>query len=258
MWVNGHLAGEHENGYTPFTVDLSDFVKYGQQSTITVKATNFDDDSLLPYDSELAFVRMGGIWRDAWVEESGGTYVSDIQVIPNIDASTARVRAWVSSTGVKNSADLKLTLTVTSPDGKTTSTVEPVSAVSGEQPNVDSVVSIQNPILWDTDHPNLYTLTGSISNHGREIDSASTHFGMRKIDTQGVYIRLNNKPIYLTGGLDFVDYPYHNLYLTLIIPGPTRRSKRRSCAGSRWDSTLSANMGSKTAATWTGVTVWAC
>jgi hypothetical protein len=218
VWVNGRLAGEHENGYTPFTVDLSGFVKFGKQNTITVKATNFDDDSLLPYDSEMAFVRMGGIWRDAWVEESGRTYVSDIHVIPNIDVSTARVRAWVSSAGVKNRADLKLKVTITSPDGKAFSTVEPVSAESGEQPNVDSVISIQNPILWDVDHPNLYTLTGSVLDHGRAIDIASTHFGMRKIDTQGVYIRLNNNPIYLRGGLDFVDYPNRNLYLNPYHP----------------------------------------
>ena len=37
VWVNGHLAGEHEGGYIPFDVDLTSWVKFDEPNTITVK-----------------------------------------------------------------------------------------------------------------------------------------------------------------------------------------------------------------------------
>ena len=39
-WVNGHPAGEHEGGLTPFTVDVSNYVNFGSQNTLTLKVTD--------------------------------------------------------------------------------------------------------------------------------------------------------------------------------------------------------------------------
>ena len=46
------------------------------------------------------------------------------------------------------------------------------------------------------------------------LDIDSVEFGMRKIDIDGIYIRINNKPIYLFGAMDPQDIPNKNIYLS--------------------------------------------
>ena len=45
------------------------------------------------------------------------------------------------------------------------------------------------------------------------MDAAATEFGMRKIDIDGIHLRLNNQPIYLMGAMDPQDIPDKNIYL---------------------------------------------
>ena len=41
VWCNGRLAGGHEGGYAPFTVDITSFAADGPELAIVVRA--FDD-----------------------------------------------------------------------------------------------------------------------------------------------------------------------------------------------------------------------
>ena len=40
VWVNGEKLGTHPYGYTPFSFDITDYVKYGEENTIAVKVEN--------------------------------------------------------------------------------------------------------------------------------------------------------------------------------------------------------------------------
>ena len=40
VWVNGHEVGTHPYGYTSFSFDITDYVKYDGENTIAVKVVN--------------------------------------------------------------------------------------------------------------------------------------------------------------------------------------------------------------------------
>ena len=40
VWVNGHQLGNHPYGYSPFSYDITEHLKFGESNTITVKANH--------------------------------------------------------------------------------------------------------------------------------------------------------------------------------------------------------------------------
>src|ERR1041384_5883015 len=61
-------------------------------------------------------------------------------------------------------------------------------------------ISLGRCVLWELTHPALYQVQSELVSSGRVIDSATTHFGMRKLATRGKDILLNNRPFYVIGG----------------------------------------------------------
>ena len=61
VWINGAEAGEHEGGFTPFELDISDFLEPGGENTIVimVKSESFSD--VLSLGSRYAQHPLGGI-----------------------------------------------------------------------------------------------------------------------------------------------------------------------------------------------------
>lgn len=63
IYVNGELAGEHKNsGYTPFTVNISEYIKEGK-NIITVEADNRFSPDMLPVNRSFDWANDGGIIR---------------------------------------------------------------------------------------------------------------------------------------------------------------------------------------------------
>ena len=215
IWVNGQLTGQHEGAYLPFSVDISSLVRFGQPNTITVKATAPDSRLEIPGPEDTR--RHGNaIWRSVWIEATDSTYVSDIYVVPDIDASLARVQVEVNAAALDQKRRLRLRLRLEGPDRTKHISHLDVVLPESDKPfatGTQSVIRIDDPILWSPESPRLYKLTAEIMAGKTILDSASRDFGMRKIDIDGKYLRLNNRPIYLMGAMDPMDTPDKNVYL---------------------------------------------
>ena len=72
----------------------------------------------------------------------------------------------------------------------------------------DDHFHIEKPLLWDLDHPNLYTLETAITKNGKTIEVYKNRFGFRSIlfDKTGFY--LNNVKTKLIGLNRHQGYPY--------------------------------------------------
>ncbi|HAB00798.1 MAG TPA: glycoside hydrolase family 2, partial [Ruminococcaceae bacterium] len=61
--------------------------------------------------------------------------------------------------------------------------------------------AVPQPKLWDTEHPNLYTLTARVEADGVCTDEAELSFGIRVFTVNAADgLRLNGEPIKLRGG----------------------------------------------------------
>ena len=205
VWVNGTVVGEHVGGYSPFALDISEQVRFGQENTLTVKVTDLE---WVDFNENNHWnVHISGIWRDVWLEETGKVYLSDIHVIPDVDNSMAKVAIEVRIPALAEE-DVRLEAVVKAPNGRAFATEEQMFVPVGGRPALfrrEVNIRIDDPILWDLDNPALYEVEAKLLDRkGAVVDVASTDFGMRKLEVKGPRIYFNDRPLYLFGGMDLM------------------------------------------------------
>lgn len=188
VYVNGQFAGGHPYGYTSFFVDITPYLKKGD-NRIAVKADNSNQKNCRWYSGS-------GIYRNVWLLETPDVRIADWGVgIQTPDLATAAISVKVEN-GSAKARKLDITAEV---DGiRKTETV--VIGSHGEG-IADISLSVPDAKSWSPEAPNLYTAKIGIKENGKTIDSVEQPFGFRTVNysaTEG--FRLNGKPVILNGG----------------------------------------------------------
>jgi hypothetical protein len=223
VYVNGHLAGEHEGGYTPFTLPVGRYLHPGSND-ITVKVYDSAQDGIfiprwpnyagdpgpagppfsaadVPHGKQEWYVNVGGIWQDVTLMAVPHRWIDNIQV--TTDIHSGRVEVLVDLSGVPEQPADNLRATIAGQPGITG------QFVAGAGKNTyAATLQVANPHLWDTSDPYLYTLTVSLGAEDEgTADELTVRFGFREIATHNGKILLNGEPIYLLSALDQDMYP---------------------------------------------------
>lgn len=199
-YINGHKLGDHPYGYTPFSYDLTPYLKEGE-NIIAVRVNNDVPTSRWYSGSGISrtvtlittsdlHVGQNGIKIETpkLADEYGGNVTMDIK---------ARI---------ENQSDKERTVSIEHTvldydgqvigEGKTENVKIPANSFIE---NKDSL-SVSNIKLWDYDNPNLYKVETNIIENGEKIDTVETDYGFRWIETskdRGFF--LNGKNIKLKG-----------------------------------------------------------
>jgi beta-galactosidase/beta-glucuronidase len=204
VWVNGRVAGGHEGGYTPFALDITRFIGPGENS-IVLRARDDTRSGAQPtgkqshrYSSyNCVYRRTTGIWQTVWLEPVAGTFIEKYKVNPDIDNASVGITVFLNRPPEAGTIRLRV-----SDGGKVLS--ETSRKAGGI---VDFQVPIRNPKLWGIRQPNLYELEISFEKNKTVEDKVGGYFGMRKIETRGNRIFLNNKSVFMRTVLDQGFYP---------------------------------------------------
>ncbi|HST04977.1 MAG TPA: glycoside hydrolase family 2 TIM barrel-domain containing protein [Chloroflexia bacterium] len=219
VYVNGQLAGEHEGGYTPFSLPVRQYLHSGSND-ITVKVYDSVQDGIfiprwpdypddngnngppfnaedIPHGKQEWYVNAGGIWQDVTLVAVPPRWIEHVRVTTDIHTGTATVAIELASTpGRQEGEALRVSIR-----GQEKVSVE--LATDAQQDNYVATIQVANPHLWDTNDPYLYTLTvARIEGDSSMADEMSVRFGFREISTQDGRILLNGEPIYLLSALD--------------------------------------------------------
>jgi hypothetical protein len=193
VWLNDTRIGEHEGGYLPFELDITNAAHPGR-NTLTVRV----DDPLesfpeIPHGKQSWYGMLSGIWQSVWAESRAATYIQHVKVIPTQNSVAIAV------TLNRELADEQvLILEVLDPAAATVARAETRS--------LDYQLTVTDPQVWDIDSPHLYTLKVHLT--GQEtLDEVTETFGFRTIETRDGQILLNGRPFYLRGALDQDYYP---------------------------------------------------
>ena len=226
VWVNGHLCGEHEGGFLPFKFDITPHLQ-DAANTLTVKVTEVDDLRAIPAGKQSWYSRFSGIWQEVFLEAAGEAFIEDLYAQPDIDNGKATVAARVFVPEDQASSEFSLNMVVESPDGAQVVRDVPVPAAKAdEQRGVEVDFDFDEVMLWDLETPNLYSISATLQKWGEPVDAVSDTFGMRKIEADGRYLRLNGKPIYIVGVTDQPDTPDRNVYKKEYSPPTDEEIKR--------------------------------
>jgi beta-galactosidase len=205
LWVNGHLLGNHQSGYTPSYYDLTDVLRYGNEgkNVILVKVD--------AREYEGWWYEGAGIYRHVWLTKTDrlhvdrfGTYITT----PAVSDAEATVSI---RTILKNEYKIAKTISLVSKivdkkghvfDAKTsTQTLSPFS-----QTEISQDGKIMKPMLWSPETPNLYKVLTEVSENDNLIDSYETTFGVRTVEINSNGVFLNGKLYPVKGTCNHQDF----------------------------------------------------
>ena len=204
VWLNGHLIGNHFSGYTSFSYDITDYLRYGDegQNVLFVKV----DAS----DFEGWWYEGAGIYRHVWLTitdqlriEKWGTFITS-----EVGESSAKVKI---ETTIVNHGPLPdggdLLTEIIGPDGNKVGEIKSDFTVeNSDKTTVVQYVDVKDPMLWDTENPNLYKAISTILWDEEVVDNYETTFGIRTIyyDKNGFF--LNGKKVIFKGTCNHQDF----------------------------------------------------
>ncbi|MDR1170339.1 MAG: beta-galactosidase [Prevotellaceae bacterium] len=200
VFVNDVKIGEHKGGYTPFSFDITPYLKQGEQKLI-VKVWDPTNDSFQPRGKQVNkpegiwYTPVSGIWQTVWIEPVAKKHIAAIVPTADIDTRQLSVNVCVANTSPGDIVEVSVR-----DAGKT---VAAAKFAAGQQYNIP----IPDMKLWSPESPFLYDLEISLYENGKLQDRVTGYAAMRKIsakaDKDGIMrMQLNNKDYFQFGPLD--------------------------------------------------------
>ena len=233
VYVNGALAGQHQGGYTGFTVDITPYLNTGD-NLIAVMVDNSHNPVIAPL--AIGYALYGGIYRDVWLIRTSAAHFDPTYFgadalffrTPEVSEERANfmVRGQLAPLESANEA-IRVVQVLKSPEGKIVwEDRRDFSATAGESIRFSFSGTLENPVLWSPESPSLYQLESSIYVDGDLTDVLRNRTGFRwfELDSEEGFL-LNGKPYELKGtnrhqdvmGLgDALDNSFHRKDLSWI------------------------------------------
>jgi len=200
VYINGNCAGTHNGGYVSFSLDITRFVKKGE-NRIVICAKDDNRTGRQPsgkqsskYDSYgCLYTRTTGIWQTVWVEWVPRNYITNFRVIPDPENSRALLTVYTSACcgGMEAQAAVSY---------KGNEICRAAARVSANA--AFFLLPIEHPVLWEAGKGELYDLSLTLGE-----DCVKSYFGMRSVALTDNAIMINGKPVFQRLVLDQGFYP---------------------------------------------------
>jgi beta-galactosidase len=178
VFINGFLVGEEPSGYLGASYDLSDYLNYGGENTLVVRA-----DATM---EEGWFYEGAGIYRHVWLSKTNPLHIArdGICIRTQSEGSDALVTVdTVLLNEARAGARLLLTQSILGPDGTVLARAEQTvdAFKAGDERSVGAQLRLKSPALWSLESPTLHTLVTQLEQDGQVLDRVSTRFGVRTL-----------------------------------------------------------------------------
>ena len=215
--VNGNLACLQHYGYAPFETDITRLVYPGQKNRIVITV----NPSMQPNSR---WFSGAGLFRGVELVHTpklhvafGGLsgYTKKIEYKADSTAETAYLQVFAEIKN-ENAESCLAEVTFALIDDKTGAAVKTSKTLTQVQPmsvgTAYMTLTVDDPKLWDADHPNLYRLQATLKDVGTfkthivpnehpTEDAESVLFGIRTIEADVKHgLRINGKEVKLKGG----------------------------------------------------------
>ncbi|MGP4039551.1 beta-glucuronidase [Gracilibacillus sp. D59] len=203
VYINGKLATEHKGGFTPFEVEINDFLVPGV-NRLTVRLSNILDHTTLPVgnysetkdkngkivrnvDENFDFFNYAGLQRPVKIYSTPHNYIDDVVIVPDVDLQKgqANVNVSIKTGGLFD----EVRVTIKDEDGNE------VAQATGTQTSV----MINDIKLWQPLNAYLYTAKIEGIKNNKVEDVYEEAFGVRKIEVKNGKFLINGQSFYFKG-----------------------------------------------------------
>lgn len=198
VYINGSYAGKCPYGYGNFYIDATRYVSFTEPNDIKVIVKNGVPSG--------RWYTGGGIYRDVNLMIADrlhlipdGVQLATIEV--EDDQAIIRVRSTIEYTGI-GVRDIMLVTELMDADGNVVASDEmPITTEEHTKQTYQQKIYVENPSLWDEDHPYLYTYRTYIREGENAVDEEIGTFGIRTLQLDRKHgFRVNGKVVNLRGG----------------------------------------------------------
>ena len=226
VFVNQQLAGYDLVNSTPFEIDISKLVRYGQANEVAVRITdpngNFDwrDSQTFMWGSYRIQPThgFGGITGKVELVATDPVYVQDVFVKnrPQLDVVDVQVTT-ANETAQPTSGTLRLAVKEHGGARRTVFAKDYPLAQVPTGPSTKTVkIQVKDAKLWSVENPNLYDLTATWQGANNTQDSYQQRFGFRWFEIRDVaggdrQFFLNGKRIVLRTSISWGFWPVNGI-----------------------------------------------
>jgi beta-galactosidase len=179
VWINGQKVGGRPYGYESFALDLTPYIKFGEENVLAVR--------LAPEDQSSRWYPGAGIYRNVWLNVTGavrvaqwGTYITTPTVT---DAkATVAISTEVENKGAQEARVTVETAILDAAGKQAGHATSDITLAAGGKQTVEAKIEVANPHRWDLDSPYLYSVASTVREGTRQSDRYVTEFGIRTIE----------------------------------------------------------------------------
>lgn len=203
VWINGQLAGYHEDSYTPAEYDITPYLKDGTNQ-IAVEVYRYSDGDWLQ-DQDM--IRLSGIFRSVYLYSTPGVHIRDFKLDTPLGGGytsaelsvTAHVRDYAGgAAGAAYTVETQLY----DADGHAVwgRPLTQRAAPGADEATVTGARSVPSPRLWSAEDPYLYTAVLQLRDPaGKIVETLSHRIGLREFALTDGLMRINGQPITFRG-----------------------------------------------------------
>jgi beta-glucuronidase len=197
VWVDDAAVAEHEGGYTPFEVDITDHVRPGGTVRVTVVVNNELSWTSVPpgIQQQTAtgrtqnyfhdFFNYAGLHRSVWLYTTPPTHITSVSVDTGLDGGTGTVRYAIQQAG---NAEPRVILR--DADG----------VQVAESAGAEGTLTMPGVHPWAPGDGYLYELEASLHDaDGNLVDAYTQPVGVRTVQVRGTEFLINGEPFYFRG-----------------------------------------------------------
>jgi beta-glucuronidase len=181
VYLNGQKIGQHIGGFTPFNFEITSLVQ-NTGNFLIVKVDNKRHRDAVP-TLMTDWWNYGGLTRNVKIVETPATFVHDYSIQLQ-QGSRDRISGFVKLNGDK----INQRITVRIPEAGIS------KSFTTDRNGVAAIDFKADLKLWSPDNPKLYDVAIEA-----ETDHINDQIGFRSIETEGIEVLLNGRPIFLRG-----------------------------------------------------------
>ena len=205
VWVNGQVVGSHRGGYVPFSFDITDALRRGE-NVLTVFAEDDTRSPLQPtgkqsewYESHgCHYTRTTGIWQTVWLEPVPAAHITRLRIVPILELAAFRVDVFTA--GPAHSSRVEV---VVKADGQKVGEVQ--GHVVGDLASLGTYLSDLR--VWSPEDPFLYDVEVMLAAPDGSVDRVTSYTGVRSLGISGPALLFNGRPKFQRLVLDQGFYP---------------------------------------------------
>ena len=193
VYVNGQELTTHNCGYTAFRVEVTEFVKPGD-NLVAVKLDTTENGSVPPFGFVIDYLCYGGLYREAWLDVRSESHISDLYI----------------TTPTTESVHLEITAENADGCAYLVEIRDEAGYILVNKRTYDDILElpVPNARKWSLEDPYRHTCVVSLEKNGAVVDVQQVKFGFRTIQWKANEFLLNGEKVFLRGLNRHQCWPY--------------------------------------------------